>query len=131
MSTRRVLLTAVLAFLPVAAWAAGDAGLTDRQLWVKECGSCHDAYPSGLLPGYAWKKIMDTLDKHFGVDARLGDSVRGKITAYLVDGRATDIPLRVTEQDWFRSIHGSPEAYLKQTGIPLSNCGHCHKIDTP
>ena len=27
-------------------------------VYVEECGSCHMAYPPGLLPALSWQKIM-------------------------------------------------------------------------
>ena len=31
--------------------------------WKSECGSCHVAYPPGLLPAASWRAIMAGLDR--------------------------------------------------------------------
>ena len=40
-------------------------------VWKTECGSCHMAFPPGMLPATAWKKQMDTLQQHYGSNATL------------------------------------------------------------
>ena len=37
--------------------------------YTQECGSCHLAYPPGLLPALSWQRLMGGLDRHFGTDA--------------------------------------------------------------
>ena len=39
--------------------------------WKAECGSCHAAYPPGLLPAPSWRAVMAGLDRHFGTDATI------------------------------------------------------------
>ena len=40
-------------------------------LYAQECGSCHMAYPPGLLPGRSWQRLMGNLADHFGDNAEL------------------------------------------------------------
>ena len=39
--------------------------------YEEECGSCHMAYPPGLLPGVSWQRLMAELDNHFGDNAEI------------------------------------------------------------
>ena len=69
----------------VAGTADGDsAPLVTNSLFSKECGACHMAYPPTLLPAVSWRKIVATLDDHFGENASLDKETRDKIEAYLV-----------------------------------------------
>ena len=40
-------------------------------LYVSECAGCHMAYQPAFLPKRSWKKMMLTLEDHFGVDATM------------------------------------------------------------
>ena len=35
-------------------------------LYTQECGSCHMAYPAGLLKAASWQQIMRGLKTHYG-----------------------------------------------------------------
>lgn len=106
---------------------------------LKECGSCHLAYPAWLMPASAWKKLMGDLKNHFGDNAELDDATRQHITDYLVanarkDRRAqtdANIPIRISEQPWFLREHGrgrvSPEALKKRGVKSVADCKGCHK----
>lgn len=68
-----VLLTA----LGIGASTAVAGGSKDFQPLVmsekyrSECASCHLAYPPALLPLATWRRLLGSLDKHYGVDASL------------------------------------------------------------
>ena len=47
--------------------------LVNNEVYKKECGSCHFAYPAGLLPSNAWNKMMENLSNHFGDDASVDE----------------------------------------------------------
>lgn len=66
------------------------APVTDA-LYKKECGSCHFAYQPGLLPSESWKKVMATLDDHFGDNAELAAEDQKAITDYLVKNSAEKV----------------------------------------
>lgn len=109
---------------------------TSNALWQKECGSCHMAYPPGLLPAASWTKLMSSLDKHFGDDASLTAAETKEITAFLVANpsnrwSASTAPLRMTESQWFKAKHDSREispAVWKRPAIKSpANCEACHQ----
>ena len=101
----------------------------------QECGSCHLAYPPGLLPAASWRKLMTGLDKHFGVDASLTPADVTEITQFLVKNEsnrwsANTAPLRITESAWFKAKHNAREiapAVWKRASIKSpANCSACH-----
>lgn len=111
-----------------------------------ECTSCHMAYLPGLLPSRSWEKMMNTLDKHFGEDASLDDKTKKEILDFLVmnssdkaySRRGTkilatignqDIPLRISETDYFNRKHDeiSPAVFKRKSIGSKANCIACHK----
>lgn len=103
--------------------------------WQQECASCHMAFPPGLLPAASWRKMMSTLDKHFGADASLSPEDSTAITDFLVKNAsnrwtAATAPLRITESVWFKTKHKESEiapAVWKRASIKNpSNCMACH-----
>lgn len=120
---------------------------TANSLYQTECGSCHLAYPPGLLPGDSWRKIMGQLDQHFGDNAELDTPVRQQITEYLLRNSAeqTDqrrarrimrslkgkaLPMRITQLPYFKHEHGEiPSRLIKGNDKvrSLSNCNACHQ----
>lgn len=137
-----------LGLLPLAALAEGGdkyggenrgKPLQPRQVnakWLQECGSCHLAFPPGLLPAESWRKIMSGLDQHFGTDASLTADENREITAFLAANpsnrwTARTSPLRITESKWFRSKHEGgkelPAGVWKRASIKSpANCQACH-----
>ncbi len=114
--------------------------------WKSECGSCHLAFPPGLLPERSWRKMMRGLDKHFGENASVDEKVAREITQFLVansadlsgNRRSTKIlqsippdstPLRITETNYFIRKHDEISAsVLKRPKIgSAANCSACHK----
>ena len=66
----------------MAAGNAVPAGAEAETL--KECGTCHMAYPPEMLPIRSCQKIMSGLVDHFGENAALSETVRADIEAYLL-----------------------------------------------
>lgn len=108
-------------------------------LYKEECGSCHMAYPPGLLPAGSWQKIMATLSNHFGDNAELTPVKQNEITQYLQNNSANkgksrriadSHELRITQQASFQHHHREIPARLS-TANPavksLSNCAACHQ----
>ena len=102
--------------------------------WQQECGSCHIAYPPGLLPSASWKKVMSGLDKHFGTNASLSDPDHAAVTEFLVKNASnrwtfSAAPLRITEARWYQSRHSelSPAVFKRASIMSRSNCSACHK----
>jgi len=96
-----------------------------------ECGSCHLAYPPGMLPPASWQKLLTGLDAHFGQNAEVDAATRARLGSFLArfagpaDGQA---PLRITELSWWRREHDelSPGVYARKTIGTPANCGACH-----
>jgi hypothetical protein len=65
-------------------------------VWKTERGSCHMAYPPGLLPASAWKKQMDDLKNHYGVNATLTAEDEKIIRSYLSTAAASNGPTTAT-----------------------------------
>lgn len=113
--------------------------------WLAECGSCHVAYPPGLLPERSWRAVMNGLDRHFGENASVDPAVQRSITDFLVANAAdrantrrsakvmastpaAAVPLRITELAWFERKHDELRAEVwkrKEVGS-RANCGACH-----
>lgn len=135
--------------------STATASAADRPLSVKdeltrtECGDCHMVFPSTRLTKNAWKKIMATLDDHFGDDASLDAATAKHIEAYLVEnamdakmGIRTKMRLaawkkkgivdvlRITElPEWTRHHNTNKYKFMvKDVGYARgSNCIRCHK----
>jgi len=123
-----------------------DVAAVEDPLYKEECGSCHLAYPPGLLPGSSWKRIMTQLEDHFGDNAELEPGVQKRLTTYLLMHSAersdyrrsrrimrstneANAPLRITELSYFRHEHDEiPPRLIKgnEKVGSLSNCNACH-----
>lgn len=151
-------------FLIAGYWSAmgGEEGMGERvwgtaarpeviqvanDLYTKECGACHLAYPPGLLPARSWEKLMNGLSDHFGDNAELAPEDQSALTDYLVKNAADrsgqkrsakvvrslkkeEAPLRISEVPYIvRKHHEIPSRLIQ--GNPkvksLSNCNACHK----
>ena len=111
-------------------------------VYAEECGSCHLAYPAGLLPGRSWRELMRGLDDHFGENAELDEMTRRDIEDYLARESARApisklfrnlggaAPLRITELPYFVREHDEiPARYVagnEQVKL-LSRCNACHR----
>jgi nitrate/TMAO reductase-like tetraheme cytochrome c subunit len=103
--------------------------------WKAECGSCHLAYPPGLLPASAWRRMMAGLDKHFGTDASIDTRSAAEIGAFLEDhagegrkrGRDSGT-LRISETPWFSRKHDEVAAstWKNPKVKTAANCTACH-----
>jgi len=106
-------------------------------VWKTECGSCHMAYPPGLLPASAWKKQMDNLQNHYGVNATLTAEDEKIIRSYLGTAAASNgpdysnskgEPPRITSTGWFVRKHDeiSPAIWKRKAVGSAANCQACH-----
>lgn len=100
-----------------------------------ECGSCHMAYPPGLLSEKSWQNIMSGLNKHFGTDASLDEKEQKEIVAWLRKNAATKAKYselapdnRITKTSWFIRKHDEIRSDVwKRAGVKSpANCGACH-----
>ena len=125
-----------------------DVAAVENLLYKEECGSCHMAYPPGLLPGRSWETMMTSLDDHFGENAELDPTTVSELTQFLL-AHSTDassnyrrsrqmmrglsdetVPLRITQLDYFRHEHREiPEHMVKDNPkvASLSHCNACHR----
>lgn len=112
--------------------------------YIKECGSCHFAYPPSLAPTASWVAVMNGLDAHFGENASLDTATATKIRDYLVANaaenwdtrpanafriRSADDPQRITATPSWQRIHRSiPAAVFKSPKIGVKGaCNACHQ----
>lgn len=113
--------------------------------WQAECASCHMLYHPGLLPERSWRKLMGSLDKHFGENASLDKLTQQEILQFLVANSADHngsrrsakiassipaqaTPLRITETAYFQHQHDeiSPSVWKRPKIGSQSNCIACH-----
>jgi len=125
-----------------------DVATVENPVYKDECGSCHMAYPPGLLPARSWEKMMASLEDHFGENAELDSTTAAELTRFLVDNSADampkyrrsrmitrdlsneSIPLRITELAYFQHEHGKiPDRMISANPEvrSLSNCNTCHQ----
>jgi len=113
------------------------------QLTNNECSACHFAYPASMLPAASWKKIMSSLENHFGEDASLDAETLNHVTEYLIaEAGDTEFwsskfvrgldsqnpPIRVTETKYWISQHPAISKENLQSGLAglKANCAVCH-----
>jgi mono/diheme cytochrome c family protein len=131
-----IVMIALSLALPAALAGEGSRKAPADPLFQQECGSCHVPFPPRLLGETAWRKLMGSLDKHFGSDATLDPNTRQAIEAYLVanaarqerlgtDGRST---LRITETAWYQREHDEVgrTVWQRPSIKRASNCAACH-----
>ncbi|WP_371323514.1 cytochrome C [Dechloromonas sp. ZY10] len=101
-----------------------------------ECGSCHLAYPPGLLASNDWKQLLARLEHHFASDARIETPALREILAFLTRHGAADgprsaggIPPRISRTAYFERKHRKVPAGLWQDPRVASpaNCEACHR----
>lgn len=131
-------------------FASGDEGgkafpPVDNAKWRSECASCHMLYHPALLPERSWRKLMATLDKHFGENAGVDAATEKEIANFLAANaadrgnsrRARKImqtipseaaPLRSSETGYFIRKHDevSPEVWKRKAVGSKANCAACH-----
>jgi cytochrome c553 len=141
MAARRHILGVCLALLAGAAQADKLRLPTDAPpAFQVECASCHVAYPPQLLAADDWRRVMRSLDRHYGDNASLDAKTRQVIEDFLVRqaGRAgkvgsgdtattAELP-RLTTTAWFkRKHHEVPRADWSHSKVKTpANCAACH-----
>ncbi len=100
-----------------------------------ECASCHMVYQPGFLPKESWARIINGLDKHYGVDASLDPQSVKEIGQWFSQyagtyKRVAGAPThdRITESDWFVRKHRkiSDQTWKHPKVKSKSNCMACH-----
>ncbi len=112
--------------------------VTPLPRYTEECGSCHTAYPPGLLPVASWQRLMGNLPCHFGSDASLEPAVRADLSKWLEANAASTRRVkrddsappedRITRSSWFvREHHEVSAAVWQRKAVgSASNCVACH-----
>ena len=136
----RRLITALL--LTMATWAlpafADSGSLMPRSVppaYVQECAACHTAYPPGMLPAASWKRLMASLDRHYGSDASLDAKTTQALGTWL-DAQAGTYKRvheeppqdRITRSAWFERKHRGIDARVWKLPSVKSaaQCSACH-----
>lgn len=101
-----------------------------------ECASCHVAFPPALLASDDWRRVMATLDKHYGDNASLDEKTRWSIEDFLVKnagdarkvGAGGTAQPRMTATPWFaRKHHEVARADWTHAKVKTAaNCVACH-----
>ena len=143
-TTRRRRAAIALALLAAAlapqAWAEGKHERVQRvpllPKYQQECGSCHVAFPPGMLPAASWQRVMATLERHYGVDASLDAATTKELATFVAANagtyrRVSEQPPqdRITRSAWFVRQHDEvPASAWKLAAVKNpSNCSACHK----
>lgn len=134
---KSAMVMALLCLQAATALAEGNRLAAAPAVYKAECGTCHTPYPAGLLLSPAWKKTMDKLPTHFGVDASLTPAEVKDISAYLQAHAGTNAdrydtpkdPPRLTQTAWYERKHlrKLPDSVWKDPRVKSpANCAACH-----
>jgi len=128
--------------LPLFAYADNGARMLAAAppAYQAECGSCHLAFPPGLMSANDWRQVMQRLDKHYGDNASLDAKTAAEIEAFLIRYAGSDWnyggaapaqagePPRLTRTPWFVRKHR--EVSRADWNHPKvkspANCAACH-----
>lgn len=104
-----------------------------------ECASCHLPFPPQLLAADDWRRVMSSLDKHYGDNAGLDEKTRRAIEDFLARNAgstwklgagkaAVGEPPRLTATAWFQREHREvPRADWTHAKVKTpANCAACH-----
>ncbi|WP_119964471.1 diheme cytochrome c [Simplicispira lacusdiani] len=139
MNLRPLPAIALLALAAVPMWVHADSREMPASAmppaYVQECGSCHMAFPPGMLPARSWTRLMAGLDKHYGTDAALDEPTRRAIDAWLQAHAGTSKRVReeppqdrITRSAWFERKHRevAPEVWKRPAVNSRAHCSACH-----
>ncbi len=120
----------------LSAWADHYKGPTPPAVYIQECGSCHVAFASNLLPKASWQRVLNRLDNHYGSDASLDIATQREIATWLQTHggqgkRAREEPPldRLTRSAWFERKHRklSADTFSRPAVKSATNCTACHR----
>jgi cytochrome b len=113
--------------------------------WREECGACHLAFHSNLLPERSWRELMAGQASHFGSDLALDPSTQQTVLLFLVQNAAEKsnteaankinrsippsmTPLRITDTPYWVDKHRDVAAAVWQLpGVKSkANCAARH-----
>lgn len=133
----KMILTGLIAAPAVSAWADAPvmSAMQTPEVYKQECASCHMAYAPEFLSKSAWRRVMDSLDKHYGTDASLDPETSRSISNWVsqyagrykrvVESSKED---RLTTTPWFARKHNdiNPGVFQRATIKSPANCAACH-----
>ncbi len=93
-----------------------------KPLYKEECGSCHMAYPPGLLPASSWTKVMSGLEDHFGDNAEIDDETYQSISRFLLANSADQSDYRRSRK--FSQSINSNAMLIRISDIPYFKHEH-------
>lgn len=125
---------------------SNNIAMVTEPVHKEECGSCHMAYPPGLLPDRSWNKLMLELENHFDENAELDGKTHKTITKFLLANSAdksgrrrakkfnrsinfNDTPIRISETPYFKREHDEIPTRLVTQNTKVnsfSQCDACH-----
>lgn len=100
-----------------------------RELYFKNCSTCHFAIPPEVLPTETWKRILENPEKHYGTKLpKLYAPERLLIWTYLREfSRSLNSgeldPTVIARSRYFKALH--PQVQFKKP-ISVENCISCH-----
>lgn len=120
----------ILTLATVGGVQAGDHNYGPYpEVYVQECGSCHNPYPPRALSQAGWNIQLSKLNNHFGSDASLDTKTLENVRSYLMSNssrKSKNAPqeetARITKTNWFMNEHGKNPP----SGSSFSNCALCH-----
>ena len=133
---KNIVLGTLLGIVAISAWADSKMpNVPPLPKYQVECAACHIAYPAGMLPAPSWRRMMGSLDQHYGGDATLDEASVREISQWLQVNAGTYKRVReeppqdrITTSAWFVRKHDElPAGIWKQAAIKsASNCAACH-----
>ena len=121
---------------------SNDVAAVTNPVYKDECGSCHMAYPPGLLPARSWDKVMLELESHFGDNAEVDEETHQSITKFLLTNSADKsdyrrskkfsrsinvnaVPVRISETPYFKHEHDEIPDRFVTTNAKVNSFGQC------
>lgn len=102
----------------------------------EECGSCHLAFPPALLSAPDWRRLMLSLDRHFGSDATVDQKTGAEISTFLERHAGKMAPVsqakgalpRISQTARFIRKHKDiPARFWRDPRVKsVANCEACH-----
>lgn len=137
----------VILYLPGSLESNPPVKLAIPPVYLKECGSCHMAFPPNSLPVGSWKKMIAGLHDHFGEDASISNTAKQEVESFLVKNAAEtsreeasikflrsiskdNPPVRITDIPYWREKHKmiNQEIYQRNSIKSKINCTACHRL---
>lgn len=126
--------TFLLAAAPAPADTSDPSAHAAPAVYRQECGSCHVAFPPGMLAADHWRTLMAGLSRHFGENAEVAEPARREIEDFLVGSAggtrrfaSRSEPPRLTTTTWFRRTHGATRPLFTDKRVgSAANCLACH-----